>query len=106
MLKDLDFEDIGSGPRVIGPDFLLLEPHAIERYRRQAIAHLRELFGIRKSAAKALDLADMAADVEGRADVAERRGLANAHALADLEGRRDRRIVSRELGLHAFVPSF
>src|SRR2546421_12884466 len=69
MLEDFNFNDIGIRPAIVGPDFLLLEAHAIERLRRQAVAHLRQLLGIGKVAAEALDLADMAADVERRADM-------------------------------------
>src|SRR3954454_20904399 len=81
MLKDLDVDHIRVRPAVVGPDFLLLEPYAIERLRRQPAPHLRQLFGIGKGAAKALDLADVAANVERRADVAEWRRLAYAHPL-------------------------
>src|SRR5512138_856417 len=101
MLKDLDLDHVGGRALVVGPDFLLPEAHPIERHRRQAAAHLRELLRVRETAAQALDHAGVAADVERRADVAERRGVTHLDSIARLEARRDGRIVSRELWLHA-----
>src|SRR5437868_14997595 len=89
MLVNLDFHDISLRAAIVGRDFLLLEPHAIERLCRQAVAHLRQLLGVRKGAAQALDFTRVAADVERRADMTQRRGVPHAHALARLELRRD-----------------
>src|SRR5688572_1152500 len=81
MLVDLDFEHIRRAAAVVGPYILLAEAHAVKRLRRQAVAHLRKLLRVRKRAAVALDDAGLAADVIGRAHVAERIGLDHAHAL-------------------------
>src|SRR2546430_2055339 len=96
VLVNLDLDDISIRPAIVGPDVFLLETHPIERLRRQAVAHLRELLGIRECAAQPLDLAHLAADVVRRADMAERRGLSHAHAVARLVARRDRGIVGSE----------
>src|SRR5205085_12221992 len=100
VLIDLDLHDIRVRAAIVGPDILLPEAHAIERLRREAAAHLRELLGIRKSAAEPLDLTHLPADIERRADVPERRRLAHAHALAFLEARRHGRMLGGKLRLH------
>src|SRR5438105_9001409 len=100
MLVNLDLNYVCVCSAIVGPNVLLLEAHAIERLRRQPVAHLRELLGVREGAAQPLDLADLAADVVRRADMAERRGLSHAHAVARLVARRDGGIVGRELGAH------
>src|SRR5437899_1290424 len=89
MLINLDLDHIGVRPAIVGPDVLLHEAHAIERLRRQAAAHLRQFLRVRESAAQALDLADVPADVVRRADMPERRGFSDAYAVARLEPRRD-----------------
>src|SRR3954451_15013419 len=101
MLVDLDLYDVALRPSVVGPDILLPEPHAVERLCRQAVAHLRQLLRIRKSAAQPLDFTNVAADVERRADMTEWRGLPHAHALAHLELRRGGALSYL---LHAFPP--
>src|SRR5437879_1454807 len=100
VLKDFDLHYVGLRAAIVGPDFLLLEAHAVERLRRQPIAHLRQLLRIREAAAQALDLADVAADIERGADVPERRGLAYANPLSRLEPGRYRRVIGGELRLH------
>src|SRR5688572_26189754 len=100
MLEDLDLQHVGVAAAVIRPHVLLAEAHAVQRLRRQAVAHLGELLGVGEAAAQALDGAGVAANVERRADVAQRRGLAHAHALAHLEAGRHGLIVGHELRLH------
>src|SRR5437868_4588036 len=104
MLKYLYLDDVGRGPLVVRPHFLLLEAHPIERNRRQPTAHLRELLRIGEAAAKALDLAGVAADVERRADMPQWRGGAHFDFVSHVEAGSDRRILSRELGLRASAP--
>src|SRR4051812_10261473 len=100
MLKDLDFHDVVLVSGIVGPYILLAEADPIERLRRKAVAHLRQLFRIWKAAAQALDRSGVAADIERRADMPERRGAANAHLLPDPEARRHRRKIRFEHGLH------
>src|SRR5882762_517649 len=97
MLVDLDLDHVAIRTAIVGPNLFLPEAHAIERLRRQPIAHLRELLRIRERAAQALDLADLAADVVRRADMAERRGVSHAHPVTGLVTRSDGWIA----GLHA-----
>src|SRR5689334_22350020 len=110
MLIDLDVHRVAVRPFVLRPHVLLPEAHAIERLRGKPVAHLRELLRVRKAAAQALDLADAAADVERRADVAERSRSAHSHFLAPLEKNARRGIFRRELrcqlrGLHRLSTS-
>src|SRR5688572_3590467 len=84
MLENLDLDHVGLATAVVRPDFLLPEPNAVQRQRRQPAAHLRQLLRVRKRAADALDLADAAAYVVRRADVAEGIGLHHLHHLSDL----------------------
>src|SRR5882672_2777662 len=100
VLIDLDLHHVRIGTAIVGPYVLLLEAHAIERLRRQAVAHLRQLFRIGKGAAQPLDLADMPANVERRADMAERRGLAHSDLLSHRKLGRHGRVLRRELRLH------
>src|SRR5690242_2033433 len=85
MLKNFDLQDIRIRAAVIRPHVLLPEAHPVKRNRRQPVAHLRELLGIREAAAQPLDLADMAANVERGADVAERRSVAHLDPFSHYE---------------------
>src|SRR5687768_18176107 len=85
MLIDLDFEHVLRASAVIGPDVLLPELYPVQRLCRQPVAHLRELLRVRERAAVALDRAGLAADVEGRAHMAERIGLDDLDLVTGLE---------------------
>src|SRR5262249_13794202 len=88
MLIDLDLDRVGGCAAIIGPELALAEAHAIKRLRRRSRPVVGELFRIGKSAADALDLAGLAADVPGRADVARRIGAAHGDARAGGKARR------------------
>src|SRR5688572_2629019 len=101
MLEDLDLQHIGVAAAVIGPHVLLAEAHAVQRLRRQPVAHLRQLLRVGEAAAQALDGAGVAADVERRADMPERRGRPYFHPFPYLKARRHGRgILGHELRLH------
>src|SRR4051812_3794468 len=100
MLKDLDFHDVVLVSGIVGPYVLLAKADPVERLRRKAIAHLRQLFRVGKAAAQALDRSGVAAYIERCADMPKRRRAPNTHLLADLEARRYRRIIGLEHRLH------
>src|SRR5207302_3351025 len=85
MLINLDLDYVGRIAAVVGPHLFLHETHPVKRLRGQAVAHLRELFRIRKAAAHALDHACVAANVIGRAYMAQRIGLHDPHRIARAE---------------------
>src|SRR5882762_7333538 len=55
MLINLDLDYVSRIAAVVRPHLLLHEAHPVKRLRGQAVAHLRQLFRIRKAAAHALD---------------------------------------------------
>src|SRR5882762_5103881 len=67
---------------VARPHLLLHEAHPVKRLRGQAVAHLRQLFRVRKAATYALDNTSVAANVIRRAHMAQRIGLHDPHRIA------------------------
>src|SRR6185437_11109959 len=94
MLIDLDLDGVLGRPAIIGPQLALAEAHAVERLLRRARTIVGELLGIGEGAAQALDLAGLAADVPGRAQMARRRHAAHR----DPRARREARLMRSGLG--------
>src|SRR6185437_6423062 len=93
MLIDLDLDGVLRRPAIVGPQLALAEAHAVERLLRRARTIVGELLGIGEGAAQPLDLAGLAADVPGRAQMAGRRHA----AYRDPRARREARLM-RGLG--------
>src|SRR5512147_874480 len=85
MLVDLDVDRVVRRSSVIGPDRALCKAHTVEWERRQAIAAESKLLGVGEAATQPLDATALAADVEGCADMAGRKGAPHTHRIAGLE---------------------
>src|SRR5690242_18133854 len=103
MLIDLDLDRVAWGTLIVGPEFALAEAHAIKRLWRRPRPVVGELFGIGESTAEALDLAGLAADVPGRADMAGRIGAAHRDARARLKARSDAHAPSSRAATSAIL---
>src|SRR5438093_671282 len=82
MLINLDLDHVRRIAAVVRPHLVLHETHPVKRLRWQAVAHLRQLFRIRKAATYALDNTSVAADVIRRAHMAQRIGFHDPHRVA------------------------
>src|SRR5882724_5738913 len=97
VLVDLDIDGIAGSAGIVGPYLALNEADAIERKRRQAVAAIGQLLGIRKVAAQALHHARFAADKVRRAQMAGWIGAPHRHGIAGLEARAHADSLARRL---------
>src|SRR5262249_17751812 len=96
MLVDFHLDQVPVGPLVTPPYFTLVELHTVKHALGLAVEAVGELLRVGKTAANALDLANLPADVGGRAPVARRVGVLYAHAVADVEAPLGRRRIGTD----------
>src|SRR5690349_23432214 len=85
MFVDFHLEEVAVRPLVTLPNFMLIELHPVKHALGLAFEAVGELLRVGETAADALDLSFLAADVGGRTPVARRVGVLHAHAVADVE---------------------
>jgi len=94
VLEDLDVEGVAGALGRSGPELGHGDPDAVEGDGR-ALAAIGERLRVAEGAADALDPADAAAHIPGRADMAGPVALADADDLSGRETRRARRVRRR-----------
>src|SRR5262245_27015432 len=85
VLIDLDVHAVVVAAGVVGPDVALEEADPVQRPGRLAATAVGQLLRVAERAQNALDDTDLAADVEGSADVAGRMSRPHSHLVADAE---------------------